>query len=301
MNITQLKYVLAIASSASMREAATGLYVSQPALSASVRELEEELGLLLFARTNKGILLTDEGREFVNYAKRVVGQYDILEERYLQKDGNRERFSVSAQHFNFAIHAFAEVVQRFSPEEYAFSIHETKTREVLDDVRSMKSEVGVISFSGDGEDVMKKLFREYQLSFTPLMKREAYAYVWEDHPFAGRETVSLAELGDYPFVAFDQSDDSNFYLTEEALADYEFKKQIRSHDRATSMELIASLHGFSIGTGTLSGEDAILKGLVSIRLTEEDPIIIGYITRTGSLMSEYGEAYVEALGKYREL
>ena len=192
-------------------------------------------------------------------------------------------------------------MQRFSPEEYAFSIHETKTREVLDDVRSMKSEVGVISFSGDGEDVMKKLFREYQLSFTPLMKREPYAYVWEDHPFAGRETVSLAELGDYPFVAFDQSDDSNFYLTEEALADYEFKKLIRSHDRATSMELIASLHGFSIGTGTLSGEDAILKGLVSIRLTEEDPIIIGYITRTGSLMSEYGEAYVEALGKYREL
>ena len=168
-------------------------------------------------------------------------------------------------------------------------------------MRTLKSEVGIISFSGANEAVLKKLFKEYHLSFTPLMQREAYIYVWEDHEFAGRKEISLEELSDYPCVLFDQSDDSNIYLTEEAMADYDFKKLIKSDDRATSMELIADLHGYSIGSGMLSGDDVILKGLVSIKLKEEDPLMIGYITRDGSDMSVYGRAYVEKLLKYKEL
>ena len=301
MNITQIKYVLQIARSASMRDAATKLFISQPALSASVRELEEELGLLLFERTNKGITLTDEGREFVSYAKKAVGQYEILEDRYLSGDQDKQRFSVSTQHYNFAIRAFTAVLQDSDPEKYVFSIHETKTRDVLEDVRTLKSEVGIISFSGANEDVIKKLFKEYQLEFTPLMQRETYVYVWEDHELAGQEEISIDEMQDYPCILFDQSDDSDFYLTEEALADYDFKKLIRSDDRATTMELIAQLHGYSIGSGMLSGDDVILKGMVSIKLKEEDPLIIGYIKRKGSMMSAYGEAYVEELLKYKEL
>ena len=147
MNINQLKYVLQIAGSSSMREASTKLYVSQPALSASIRELEEELGILIFERTNKGISLTAEGRDFLVYAKKAVGQYEILEDRYLSKDSDKERFSVSTQHYNFAIKAFTDVIRAADPAKYLFSIHETKTRDVLNDVSSMKSEVGIISFS----------------------------------------------------------------------------------------------------------------------------------------------------------
>ncbi|MBQ6537830.1 MAG: LysR family transcriptional regulator, partial [Eubacterium sp.] len=157
MNINQIKYVLAVASSASMREASTKLFVSQPALSASIRELEDELGILVFERTNKGISLTDEGREFVEYAKKAVAQYEILEDRYLTGNSGKEKFSVSTQHYNFAIFAFTSVIRNNPADEYIFSIHETKTREVLEDVRSMKSEVGVISFSGANENVIKKL------------------------------------------------------------------------------------------------------------------------------------------------
>ena len=301
MNITQIKYVLEIASSSSMREAATKLFVSQPALSASVSELEDELGILIFERTNKGISLTAEGREFITYAKKAVGQYEILEDRYLSKDSDKERLSVSTQHYNFAIKAFTAVLKDNYPDKFVFSIHETKTRNVLDDVRSMKSEVGIISFSGANERVIKKLFKEYQLEFTPLMKRDTYAYVWKDHKFAKRKTISLEELSDYPCVSFDQSDDSNFYLTEEAMADYDFKKMIKSDDRATTMEILAELHGYSIGSGMLAGDEAILQGMVSIKLKEEDPLIIGYIVRKGSRMSVYGEAYVEELLKYKEI
>ena len=301
MNVNQLKYVLTIANSSSMREAATKLYVSQPALSSSIMELENELGIMIFERSNKGIVLTDEGREFLIYAKKVVGQYEILEERYLSLGKEKERFSVSTQHFNFAIRSFSNVISRFDPEKYIFSIHETKTREVLESVRDLKSEVGVVSYSEGNENVLKKLLKEYQLEFVPLMRRETYAYVWKGHPFADRKEISLEELHDYPCITFDQTDDSNFYLTEEAMADYDFNKLIKSDDRATTMELIASLQGYSIGSGMLAEDDAILKGMISIKLKEEDPLTIGYITRKGSRLSTYGKAYVEELLKYKEL
>ncbi len=301
MNIQQIRYVLEVAGASSIREASAKLFISQPALSASIKELEEELGILLFERTNKGISLTDEGREFTVYAKKALGQYEILEDRYLSGNSDKEHFSVSTQHFNFSIKAFTEVIKNNYPEKFIFSIHETKTKDVLEDVRKLKSEVGIISFSGASEKVIKKLFKEYQLDFTPLMRRETYVYVWKDHEFADRKEISLDELAGYPCVSFDQSDDSNFYLTEEAMADYDFKKMIKSDDRATSMEIIADLHGYSIGSGMLADSDVILKGLVSIKLKEEDPIIIGYITRQGSQMSVYGKAYIEELQKYREL
>lgn len=301
MNINQLKYVLEVAGSSSMREASTKLYVSQPALSASIHDLEEEIGILIFERTNKGISLTDEGREFLSYAKKAVGQYEILEERYLSRDSDKEHFSVSTQHYNFAIKAFADVIRKMEPDKFNFSIHETKTKEVLEDVRRLKSEVGIVSFSGSNETLIKKLFRDYQLDFVPLMRRDTYVYVWKSHPFAARDKVSIDEMSDYPCVSFDQSDDDNFYLTEEAMADYAFDKMIRSDDRATTMEIIAELDGYSIGSGMLSEANAILQGLVAIKLKEEDPLTIGYITRKGSAMSAYGRQYLEELMKYKEL
>lgn len=301
MNINQLKYVLEIANSSSIREASTRLFVSQPALSASIRELEEEIGILIFERTNKGINLTEDGRDFVEYAKKAVGQFEVLEERYLSKDSDKEIFSVSTQHYNFAIKAFTAVIDKLQPEKYVFSIHETKTKEVLDDVKNLKSEVGILSFSGSNEKVMRKLLKDFGLEFTPLMRRETYIYVWKNHKFAGKKEISIEDMRPYPCVAFDQSSDSNFYLSEEAMADYTFDKTIKSSDRATTMEIISELGGFSIGSGMLSKEDAILQGLVAIKLKEEDPLIIGYITRKYSILSHYGEKYIEELLKYKEL
>ena len=284
-----------------MRDASTKLYVSQPALSASIHELENELGILIFDRTNKGISLTDAGREFLVYARKAVGQYEILEDRYLSKDMDKEHFSVSTQHYNFAIRAFTDVIKKMQPVKYVFSIHETKTKEVLDDVRNLKSEVGILSFSGSNEAVIKKLFRDYQLDFIPLMKRETYVYVWKNHIFADRKEISIEEMQEYPCISFDQGDDGNFYLTEEAMADYSFERMIKSDDRATTMEIIADLGGYSIGSGMLSEENAILQGLKAIKLKEEDPLTIGYITRKGNSVSKYGEAYIKELLQYKEI
>lgn len=301
MNINQIKYVLTVAKSASMREAASKLYISQPALSTSIRELEDELGILIFERSNKGITITEEGYEFLSYAKKTVNQYEILEDKYLSKDKDKERFSVSTQHYTFAIRSFTNVIKKFDPDKYIFSIHETRTNVVLENVRDMKSEVGVISYSGDNEKIIKKLIKEYQLEFVPLMRRETYIYVWKNHKLASRKFISIEELREYPCVTFDQNDESDFYLNEEAMGNHDFDKMIKSDDRATTMEIIADMGGYSIGSGMLAAEDALLKGLVSIKLEEEDPLIIGYIVRKGSSLSIYGKSYVEELLKYKEI
>lgn len=300
MTILQLKYVIAIASSKSFREAASRLFVSQPALSSTIRELEEELNIQLFERTNKGIRLTDPGKEFLAYAKEAVSQYELIEDRYLDRDQDKKHFSVSMQHYVFAVHAFINVVKEYDNGKYTFAVHETRTDEVLQNVRSLDSEVGVVAFSKTNEKVMRKLFREYQLEFTPLITRETFVYVWKTHPLASAQALSLEDLKDYPCISFDQSSENDFYLTEEALGDYAFEKLIKTNDRATSAELMAAMNGYSIGTGVMTESLALKRDFITIKLKEEDPLTIGYIVRANHKLSEIGQRYIDELLKYKE-
>lgn len=300
MTILQLKYVLAIAGSSSMREAAGKLFISQPALSIAIHELEEELGIKLFERNSKGVTLSEQGREFLVYAKQAVSQYELIEDRYLTKDRQKKRFSVSMQHYVFAVHAFVNTIKYFASEEFVYSIYETRTDEVLLNVKTLKSEIGIVAYAKSNENVLKKLFREYQLEFCPLMVRNTFAYLWKDHPLATRKKISLGELHDYPCVSFDQSSNSDFYLSEEALEDYDFSKLIKTNDRATSAELMAQLNGYSIGTGIMTESIALQDGFVSIKLREEDPLTIGYIIKKKHKLSNIGEMYIEELKKYQE-
>lgn len=300
MTILQLKYVIAVAASSSMREAANRLFITQPALSLTITDLEEELGIVLFDRTNRGISLTREGEEFLMYAKQAVSQFSLIEDKYADSNVGRKQFSVSLQHYVFAVHAFVNTIKQFKVDEYNYSIHETRTDEVLNDVRNLQSEIGIISYSASNEKLIKKLFKEYQLKFVPLMTKNTYVYVWKNHPLANREELSLNDLNDYPCVAFDQSGSSNFYLTEEALGDYDFKKIIKSTDRATSAELMTALNGYSIGTGIMIDSLALKGGFVMIKLKEEDPLTIGYIIKENHKLSEIGEVYIQEIRKYEE-
>ena len=300
MTILQLKYVIALANARSMREAASRLYISQPALSSTIRELEEELNIQIFDRNNKGVNITAEGLELLTYAKQAVSQYEVIEDRYIARWKDKKRFSVSMQHYVFALHAFINTIKKYDETKYSYSVNETKTDDVLNDVKNMKSEIGIISYSESNEKVIKKLFREYQLSFTPIMTRSTYAYLWKSHPLADREELSLEELEDYPCISFDQNSESEYYLTEEALSDYDFKKLIKSNDRATTAELMASLNGYSIGTGNMTESIALRDDFVCIKLKEEDPLTIGYIVRSNHEVSDIGKTYIEELLKYKE-
>ncbi len=300
MTILQLKYVIALANSQSMREAASRLFITQPALSSTIRELEEELHIQIFERSNKGVVITEAGRELLTYAKQAVSQYEIIEDRYIDKWKDKKHFSVSMQHYVFALHAFINTVKRFDSQKYSYAVHETKTDEVLHNVKNMKSEIGIVAYSKSNEKVIKKLFRDYQLKFTPLMTRETFAYLWKLHPLADKKELSLQELEEYPCISFDQNSESDYYLTEEALSDYDFRKKITSNDRATTAELMAALNGYSIGTGNMTESLALKDEFVSIKLKEEDPLTIGYIVRDNYKASDIGEVYIEELMKYQE-
>ena len=300
MTILQLKYVIALASARSMREAASRLYISQPALSSTIRELEEELNIKIFERNNKGVSITAEGLDFLTYAKQAVSQYEVIEDRYIDKWKDKKRFSVSMQHYVFGLHAFINTIKQYDSKKYSYAVNETKTDDVLRDVGNMKSEIGIISYSEGNEKLIKKLFREYQLDFTPIMTRNTYAYMWKTHPLANRSEISLAELDEYPCISFDQNSESEYYLTEEALSDYDFGKLIKSNDRATTAELMASLDGYSIGTGNMTESIALRDDFVCVKLKEEDPLTIGYIVRSNHEISDIGKTYIEELLKYKE-
>lgn len=300
MTILQLKYAITIANSGSFREASNRLFISQPALSSTIKELEEEIGIQLFERTNRGIRVTKSGEDFIIYAKEAVSQYKIIEDRFIDKDKNKCHFSVSMQHYVFAVHAFSNVVKKFNSEKYVYAVRETQTDKVLDDVRDLKSEVGIISYSDKNLKVLKKILRDYGLKFVPLLVRDTYVYIWKDHPLADRKELSLSELGRYPCVSFDQESDNEFYLSEEALGDYDFDKMIRTSDRATSAELMTSLNGYSIGTGNMVDSQALKEGFVAIKLKEEDPLTIGYIIKANHKLSDIAEQYIKELLKYKE-
>ncbi len=297
MTILQLKYVIAVATSASMREASGKLYISQPALSSSIRDLEEEIKIRIFDRTNKGIKLTEEGSEFLAFAKQAVSQFELLENKYTGREEEKVYYTISIQHYVFAVHAFVNSVLHRAADSYSYLIKETKTEEVLSNVRDYKSEIGVLSYSESNKKVVQKIFKEYDLEFHPLMVCDTFAYLSRSHPLADRKELSLAELEEYPCISFDQSGKNEYYLSEEALSGYSFKKIIRSNDRATSCELLIMLNGFAIGTGVMIDSLALKDAFVSIKLKEEDPLTIGYITKKNHVLSDFGKFYIRELEK----
>lgn len=299
MTLTQLHYVLEIANASSMNEAAKNLFVSQPSLSESVKELEEEIGIHLFIRSNKGVQLTPEGKEFTGYARQVIEQYDLLESRYLKRENNKKKFSVSTQHYTFAVNAFVELVKQYKIEDYDFSIFETKTGEVIDNVEHFRSELGVLYLNDFNRQVLSKIFASKGLSFHELFDCPIYVYLWKGHPLAHRERIRMEELLDYPCLAFDQGESNSFYYAEELYSTYDYKKIIHASDRATLLNLFVAMNGFTLCSGIICSD---LNGdeYCAVRLDSDDIMTVGYIKKKGIPLSPMGRLYVDEISKYKD-
>ena len=298
MTITQLRYVIAISQANSMNEAARHLFISQPSLSASVKDLEEEIGIELFRRTNRGVMVTPEGEEFLGYARQVVEQYQLIETRYVEKKEVKKKFSVSMQHYTFAVNAFVEMVKQFGMDEYEFAIHEEKTYEVIEDVKNFKSEIGILYLNGFNRKVLTKLFQEYGLEFHEILRCGVYVYLWKCHPLAQKEEIALEELEQYPCLSFEQGDYNSFYFAEEVLSTYEYKQLIKANDRATMLNLMVGLNGFTLCSGIICEE---LNGseYCAVKLKSEEVMTIGYLSRKGTAISPLGQKYLEELAKFQ--
>lgn len=299
MTLQQLRYIITAAGSQSLNEAAKKLFISQPSLSGAIHDLEMETGVELFRRSSKGISLTPEGEEFLGYARQITDQYQLMEERYIRKNNVKKRFSVSMQHYTFAVRAFIELVQQFGMDEYEFAVYETKTAEVIENVKSFKSELGVLYESEFNQRVLEKLLREKELEFHELFSCGVYVYMWKDHPLAGKPLIRMEELENYPCLAFDQGANISFYLAEEMFSTHDYKKIIRASDRATLLNLMIGLNAYTLCSGIIC-EELNGGGYVAVPLDTEERMRIGYIARKGMSISPLGERYLEEIRKYRE-
>lgn len=299
MTLTQLKYAITVAEAKSMNEAAKKLFISQPSLSSAIRELEEEIGIEVFRRTNKGAYVTSEGEEFIGYARQVVEQYKLIEAKYIDKENVKKKFGVSTQHYTFAVNAFVEMVRQFGMDEYEFAIRETKTYEVIEDVKNFKSEIGILYVNDFNRKVLHKLFSEYGLEFHPILDCHIYVYLWKGHPLAKQPEISLEELENYPCLAFEQGNNNSFYFAEEVLSTYSYKQLIRANDRATLLNLMIGLKGYTLCSGIICEE---LNGsdYCAVRLKSDEIMTIGYLLRKGVAISSLGRKYIEELSKYKD-
>ncbi len=300
MTLNQLHYVITVADCRSMNEAARILFISQPSLSAAVKELEREIGIEIFRRNNRGISVTPAGEEFLGYARQVVEQYELIQNRYVDKQNIKKKFSVSMQHYSFAVDAFVKMVKQFGMDEYEFAVHETKTYEVIEDVKNFKSELGILYVNDFNRNVLTKLFHEYGLEFHEILQCGIYVYLWNKHPLASKEEIALTELEEYPCLSFEQGNYNSFYFAEEVLSTYEYKRLIKANDRATMLNLMVGLNGYTLCSGIICEE---LNGsdYTAVPLKSDEIMTIGYLKRKGTAISPLGQKYLEEIAKVKSI
>ena len=298
MTLQQLKYALTIADCGSMNEAAKQLFISQPSLSETMKELETEIGLDIFLRSNRGIVITPEGEEFLGYARQVTEQFGLLQSKYIDKKV-KEKFSVSTQHYTFAVKAFVETVKQIGMEQYEFAVHETTTISVIENVKNFKSEIGVLYENDFNEKVLNKMFKENGLEFVELFSCNTFVYLWSGHPLAKQDVITMEELDEYPCLSFDQGKNNSLYLAEEMKSTYEYKRLIKANDRATLLNLMIGLNAYTLCSGIIC-EDLNGNDYKAVPLKETEKMRIGYIKRKGAKVSHIGELYIEELKKYKE-
>ncbi|MBQ2276581.1 MAG: LysR family transcriptional regulator [Lachnospiraceae bacterium] len=297
MTLQQLKYVVMVAKKGTISEAAQSLFISQPSLTNAIKELEKELQITIFNRTNKGIYISKEGEEFLGYARQVLEQTNLLEERYLKSTPVKRNFCVSTQHYSFAINAFVDFIQEYGREEYDFSLRETATHEIIEDVTRLKSEIGILYLNEFNETILMKLIRENNLKFEELFQAKPHIFISSHNPLAKKNKVTLEDLEPYPYLSFEQGEYNSFYFSEEILSTLERKKNIRVRDRATLFNLLIGLNGYTISSGIISKE---LNGqdIIAIPLDADETIRIGILTHKKLQPSMLGEAYIRSLKKH---
>lgn len=300
MTLQQLKYAVYIAKYKSMNQAANALYITQPSLSATIRDLEEEIGFSLFHRTNRGVIITPEGEEFLGYARQMVEQYQLLEERFVYSKEYKKKFSVSMQHYTFAVEAFIKLAKEYGMDDYEFAVHETKTHEVIENVWQQRSELGIIYLNDFNEKALRKILKEHELEFYPLFTCGIYVYLSKTHPLAKKKSIALEELLDYPCLSFEQGDQNSFYLAEEVFSTYEYKQIIKADDRATLLNLMIGLNGYTLCSGIICEE---LNGeeYDAVPLKTDEKMNIGYIKKKNMPLSSIGVKYIDILKKYEKL
>lgn len=290
LTLQQLRYFIEVAAEGSISGAADLLYVAQPTMSAAMKDLESRVGRTLLIRSARGVTLTDEGAEFLGYARQVVEQVALLEQRYLDRPPSRRLLGVSTQHYSFAVDAFVRMVKAADAAEYEFSLRETRTWDIIEDVRTLRSEIGILYRNDFNRRVIDKLLRDSGLAFHPLFRAEPHIFIARNNPLAARGRATLDDLVGLPRLTFDQGANNSFYFAEEILSTLSSAREIRVSDRATIFNLMIGLGGYTISTGIISEE--LDPEIVAIPLEVDERIEIGWIGHAAVPLTEQAQRYL---------
>lgn len=305
MTLLQINYAIVTAQTGSMNRAAERLFVSQPTLSAAIRELETELGMEIFKRNSRGVTVTNEGADFLRYARRVQQDFELLQGKFSSQLNIKRKFGVSTQHYSFVDKAFVEMVKRFDLLSFDFAIRETQTAEVISDVGEMRSEIGILYRSDYNHRVIDKMLRDNGLEFKRLIECKAYVYLWKDHPLAKNTAITLEELQEYPCLAFEQGDTDSSFLAEEILVENEYQRMIHTRDRATMLNLMVGLNGYTLCSGIiceeLNGSDYVAVPYKEDEANQNVTMEIGYIKKQNYPLSEIAEVFLDEIRKYLDI
>lgn len=297
MTLQQLKYITMVAECGTISEAANKLFISQPSLTNAIKDIEEEMQLTIFHRTNKGIIVSNEGDEFLAYARQVLEQANLLESKFKHTNRQRPRFSVSSQHYSFAVNAFVDVIRAFDGDSYDFTLRETQTYEIIEDVSHLKSEVGILYTSERNKEVIHKLIKSNGLIFQRLFQANPHVFISSAHPLAAKSSICMDDLDEYPYLSFEQGEYNSFYFSEEILSTLDRRKNIKVRDRATLFNLLIGLNGYTVSSGVISKE---LNGenIIARPLNVNETMEIGVIIQENMPLSRYAKHYIEALKTY---
>ena len=302
MTLQQIFYALTISETGSMNKAAEQLFISQPSLTNAIKELEKDAGITIFLRTGRGAVPTKDGEEFLLYARQVYQQYELLQQKYGKKENIKRKFGVSTQHYSFAVKAFVETVKKFDSRKYEFAIREEKTYEVIQDVGSLRSEIGILYLSDFNRKVIEKMLKEYALEFHKLIGCNAYVYIWKNHPLAKEKSIRFEQLSEYPCLSFEQGEKGSFYFAEEILSENDYTQTIKACDRATMLNLMVGLNGYTLCSGIicseLNGDDYVVVPFEADEENQNRVMEVGYIIKKHSIVSEIGEIYIDEVKKY---
>lgn len=297
MTLQQLRYIIIVAEKGSINEAAKYLYVSQPSLSNSIKELEEELGFPIFIRTNRGVTLSHKGMEFLGYARQVITQADLLEEKYIKKTKQIKSFCASSQHYPFVSHAFVELVKEYEEDDYNFTLSETTTYEVIENVKTLYSEIGILYLSKYNEAVIRKILSENNLIFEELVRAKPHVFLYKEHPLAKEELIDLEDLREYPKISFNQGMYNAFYYSEEVFSNLPVERSINVSDRAAVVNFMMGLNAYTFSSGIFP-EYLHDQDIISIPVSADEEIIIGTIVHEDVTLSSIGEKFYEILKDY---
>ena len=295
MTLQQLQYAVTVASVGTITEAAERLYITQPSLTTAIRELEKEMNLTIFIRSNRGVAVSKEGEVFLGYARQILEQTELLKEKYTNERQWGRNFCVSTQHYSFAVNAFVELIQKYAGEEYDFNLRETQTYEIIEDVALMKSELGILYLDDENKNVITRALREKELVFTPLFEAKPHVFISSAHPLATKKTVDWDDLEPYPYLSFEQGEHNSFYYAEERYSRVLRKKNIRVRDRATLFNLLIGLNGYTVCSGVID-ENLNGENIIAVPLKEQGLMQIGYIHHKKAVLGKLAQAYIEAIG-----